>query len=150
MPPHIEYYFNAFHGMVIHCRRLNQNILTYGEDELLNLLRNYAINARTNENLESQLDRMNLWCDIMPQIEPNDIDRNQNNRKFLRVIFLIYYRLLKRYMTDKGNVLDYDNPIIGPIRDFINQMTNDEKEYVYETAETDLNDEIIYLSNVNE
>ena len=127
MDLNIEYFFNGFHGMFIYCESVNQDILAYGEDELLNLLRNYTINSRPNENLESQLDKMDQWCNVMPQIGQNNIDRNQNNKKFLRLIMLMYYRLLQKIPKTTCN-----------IRNFIIQLNNDEKESIYVKAEKDL------------
>lgn len=143
-----EYYFKTFKHLVIFCKRVNQSILEYEDDRLLHLLKNYYRFSNTNIDLESQLDMIDHSCDMFSLVELN-IERKRSNKKIVRIILLMYYRTLKKYLKDTGNVLDYNNQnlVNSQIGNFITNMPDEEKQSIYERAIKDLEDEVSIVQN---
>lgn len=143
-----DIFYRLFKHLVIYCRDINQSILKYNEDELLRQLKEYTI-FPINTDLNAQLDTINGFCDLIAIVDENKIERNQNNKKTLRLILLMYYRLLNKYLINTGNILNYEDPklLIRKIGYFITNMTDEEKQNIYKNAENDLKDEVAIIQN---
>jgi hypothetical protein len=141
-------FFRFFKDLVIYCKSVNQSILEYEEDQFLHLLKNYTI-FPINTDLNAQLDTINGFCDLIAIVDENKTERNQNNKKILRLIILMYYRLLNRYLINTGNILNYEDPklLIRKIGYFITNMTDEEKQNIYKNAENDLKYEVAIIQN---
>jgi hypothetical protein len=121
---------NAFVPLTIWCSQINLQLLEFDNEELVSNLKEYSILNYESNILNEQVRVIKRAIHPFSLIDCNE---HINNKLPLRILLLLYYRMLKKCIAEGINT-----EIDPELRNYINNLDPTEKEHIYQGVVKDL------------